>query len=1220
MSQLKKMLAVFLSAVLTFSLMGVSAYARSADENPLGDHLEVTDDTPMATESQSTTEDVVSGAEAPQVNDEAGREATADKSVNPTITELPAAEAVDFVYIESSVLPVGETQYIMVGLKADATVSAASISLIKTEAEEPLQVDALGISENSALFTKAFISDEDIAGYLLSSITYTVENQDYLVDFGNGDMTSVALVEDEEQVDEIGAVDVISTDVAAEPKAAYAFDVVSKDLADTLAQGSDDTTVIAMTDDSEMVTTETVEEAIELVDADSADGSVKEMDPSAVSPEINFTDGSDGANAIEAGTPVNASNPDGSEAFVQPTDENGYAIETYDAAGSSAESDEAATDEPEEKSWFSSIIDFFVNLFTPGKAWGTIQTSLANAREDYLVVAIDPGHGGSDPGACANDIQEKNVNLKIAQYFRDELNTYTGVTPYLTRDKDVYVGLQERVNRAVTVGAHVFVSVHNNSGGGRGSEVWVPNNSSYLNSTTRVPGWELGNKIESRIVAITGKSHGDGVKSRNSETNNRYSDGSMADYYSVIYNSRLNGIPGIIVEHAFLDNTSDAALLKNESKLKEFGVADASGVADQYNLIKADAAKAQSLVAVQAHMQNLGWEREVYDGKVAGLTGKERRLESFKAYLTKGNGGIQYRVNGGSGWENWVDNNAEAGFAGQSKGVQAIQMRLTGAAANQYDVYYRSHVAHIGWLDWAKNEDSSGSHGYGYNIEAIQVKLVPKGGSAPGSTSNAFAEPAPSFVNYSTHVQDIGWQTTAQDGGMAGTTGKGLRLEAIKLSLGTAVEAGGIEYRTHVQNLGWQDWKYDGEPSGTEGKQYRLEAIQIQLTGAAKTAYDVYYRVHAENYGWLGWATNGQYAGTSDHAYRLEGIEVVLKPKNEAGPQPQSGAYKTRNVLYCTHVQDQGWQQFTYDGNMSGTSGKSLRLEGIKLWLGNDLSGGIEYRTHIQNIGWESGWKSNQATSGTSGRELRLEAIQIRLTGKAADTFDVYYRVHAQHFGWMGWAKNGENAGTAGFSYRLEGIQVQLVKKGEPAPNSSDCLTNDAFCNKDDSAIMGTSKTSAPQLARYYTNAGKTYPAWYASNDKEAKTLNDFCKIYMEEATLEGVRAEVAFCQAMHETGWLEFGGTVLIEQKNFAGIGTVNASTRGAYFSTVREGIRAQIQHLKAYASTASLVNPQVDPRFHLVTRGCAPYMEDLNGKWAVPGTNYGQSIMTQVRKCLVS
>ncbi|MGV8906173.1 MAG: C39 family peptidase [Acetobacterium sp.] len=153
-------------------------------------------------------------------------------------------------------------------------------------------------------------------------------------------------------------------------------------------------------------------------------------------------------------------------------------------------------------------------------------------------------------------------------------------------------------------------------------------------------------------------------------------------------------------------------------------------------------------------------------------------------------------------------------------------------------------------------------------------------------------------------------------------------------------------------------------------------------------------------------------------------------------------AVSTPSVSYRTHVQNEGWQEFVIAGDMSGTSGKGLRLEGIEAKLdpqGYDL--GITYQTHIQNIGWEvdtnRGWKSDGVMSGTEGLSLRLEAIQINLTGADANQFDIYYQVHAQNMGWLNWAKNGESAGTAGYAYRLEGIHIAIVKKGENPPTGA---------------------------------------------------------------------------------------------------------------------------------------------------------------------------------------
>lgn len=299
---------------------------------------------------------------------------------------------------------------------------------------------------------------------------------------------------------------------------------------------------------------------------------------------------------------------------------------------------------------------------------------------------------------------------------------------------------------------------------------------------------------------------------------------------------------------------------------------------------------------------------------------------------------------------------------------------------------------------------------------------------------------APSVV-YQSHVESVGWQDWRINGWMSGTGGRALRLEAMRINLKNA--NGGIEYQTHVQNIGWQNWVSNGQLSGTSGRSLRLEAIKIRLTGEVANQYDVYYRVHAQNIGWMGWAKNGDASGTAGFSYRLEGIEVQLVAKGAAAPGSTSRAFvDPSGVSYQSHVQNIGWQGWRSNGDVSGTSGRALRLEGMNIKL-DGIDGGIEYRTHVQNIGWMN-WVSNGAMSGTSGRSLRLEAINIRLTGNAANRYDIYYRVHAQNVGWMGWAKNGDASGTAGFSYRLEAIQIHLVDKGGPAPGS----TVNAFIQK----------------------------------------------------------------------------------------------------------------------------------------------------------------------------
>ncbi len=306
---------------------------------------------------------------------------------------------------------------------------------------------------------------------------------------------------------------------------------------------------------------------------------------------------------------------------------------------------------------------------------------------------------------------------------------------------------------------------------------------------------------------------------------------------------------------------------------------------------------------------------------------------------------------------------------------------------------------------------------------------------------NAAAEAASApQISYQTHVQKIGWQDFKYDGDISGTSGSGLRLEGIKINISGSDDLG-VSYRTHVQGYGWQSYVSDGAMSGTSGEGKRLEAIQMKLTGRDADRYDIYYRVHTQSYGWLGWAKNNMAAGTEGLSKRLEAIQIVLVKKGESAPgdtdEPFISLYTAAKVRYRTHVQKIGWQEYAGDGAISGTSGKSYRLEGINVSLSPEISGGIQYRTHVQKDGWEKNWKSDGAMSGTSGRALRLEAIRIRLTGEAEEKYDVYYRVHCQRFGWLGWTKNGQEAGSAGYAYRLEAIQIQLVEKGAPAPGST---------------------------------------------------------------------------------------------------------------------------------------------------------------------------------------
>ena len=310
-------------------------------------------------------------------------------------------------------------------------------------------------------------------------------------------------------------------------------------------------------------------------------------------------------------------------------------------------------------------------------------------------------------------------------------------------------------------------------------------------------------------------------------------------------------------------------------------------------------------------------------------------------------------------------------------------------------------------------------------------------------------------VSYIVHCQDYGWEEEwKKDGQTSGTVGESKRLEAIQIKLPNGV-SGSIEYRTHIQDIGWEkNWSKNGEKSGTEGQCKRLEAIQIRLTGEVAENYDVYYSVHAENFGWLGWAKNGEEAGTAGYGYRLEAIKIQLVTKGDKAPEligTIKEAMKARLVGYQTHVQDYGTQAYVYDGAMAGTEGECKRMESIRMKLPSSVNSSIQYRSHVQDIGWEKNWASNGSLSGTIGQCKRLEAIQIKLSGDVAKNYDVYYRVHAQDYGWLAWAKNGESSGTEGYAKRLEAIEVRLVPKGT-TPDLPASANEKAFIKKNNKA------------------------------------------------------------------------------------------------------------------------------------------------------------------------
>ena len=217
---------------------------------------------------------------------------------------------------------------------------------------------------------------------------------------------------------------------------------------------------------------------------------------------------------------------------------------------------------------------------------GILQTTVNAADEEgNFVVVLDPGHGGSDPGASNSrfGLKESDINYKIATYAKQELERYEGVKVYLTRYADC-PSIYDRGEFAKNYNADLVVSIHINSSGSqsaRGAEVWVTQDNSqveYYEGSKMV-----GEKILYRLARLGLQDHG--VSTRSGQPNEWYPSGVVKDYYGIIRYPMNYGIRSLLVEHCYISSDADCQeFLNSDAKLKNLGVADAQGIVEAYNL------------------------------------------------------------------------------------------------------------------------------------------------------------------------------------------------------------------------------------------------------------------------------------------------------------------------------------------------------------------------------------------------------------------------------------------------------------------------------------------------------------------------------------------------------------------------------------------------------------------------------------------------------------
>lgn len=200
------------------------------------------------------------------------------------------------------------------------------------------------------------------------------------------------------------------------------------------------------------------------------------------------------------------------------------------------------------------------------------------------------------------------------------------------------------------------------------------------------------------------------------------------------------------------------------------------------------------------------------------------------------------------------------------------------------------------------------------------------------------------------------------------------------------------------------------------------------------------------------------------------------------------------------------------------------------------------------------------------------------------------------------------------FRARIDALMKNANEINAPVREDDSPFSVPKALSEYDTAIIGTPLASQEQCVSYLLSVNP-HPAISVSP-------RELVAYYYEEGAREGIRPDVAFAQALKETGFFRYGGTVTPDQNNYCGLGTTSTEIKGAYFATSQIGVRAHIQHLLAYASTRRPVRPVVDPRYNLVRNVYGTITlgnwQDLNGRWAVPGDSYGQSILSMFRAIL--
>ncbi len=840
--------------------------------------------------------------------------------------------------------------------------------------------------------------------------------------------------------------------------------------------------------------------------------------------------------------------------------------EVVDEATTDVDMDVVSFDENGNQTSEDSIAD----AITTQKA-ETAESGISTARYNgNVVVVLDPGHDGTHGGSSANGFVEAQLNLKIAQYCKAELEEYYGVTVYMTRDSascpngggDNKSCLQRRADIARDMGANLFVSLHNNyssASSASGAEIWYPNQN--YNPWTSQVGGSAASKILEQLTSLG--LHNRGTQIRNAKED-KYPDGSAADYYAVIRHCKEYGIPGIIVEHAFMSNSSDAAnFLSNDEGLKKLGVADATGIAQYFGLKKE---KPEEYSAVF----DAAYYADRYPDLKAAFGGDERALlQHF----------IQY---------------------GMAEGRQGN---------SQFDVYSY------------KNLYPDLRAAFGNNLKSYYMHYI-SSGKAEGRKAtgvNTLQKPITTYngIDYSA-VYDYNYY---------------LKKHSDLAKIYTNDDIGLL---VHFVNCGMSEGRQAKDSFDVFSYRNQYQDLRVVFGNNLKSYY-------------MHYISNGKAEGR-----KATGVKSIQNPVTTYNGVDYSAVYdynfyiKKYSDLARIYTNDEVGllAHFVNCGMAEGRQAKAdfdvfsyrNQYQDLRLAFGKDLK---SYYFHYMNSGKKEGriatgvkTLQNPVTSlnGTDYSAVydysyyngSYSDLKAAFKGDDIDLLSHFInngmsegRQASKNFNVQIYKNNYTDLQQA-FGNNLKSYYMHYIQNGKAEGRNAQSQIYHSVITK--------STTTVNQMVNYY-NAKASYPSYYGSAD--AADIRAFCQMYYEEATAEGVNPALAFCQAMKETGFLRFNGQVQIEQFNFAGMGVTDSTTNGDSYQNVREGIRAHVQHLKAYAvKNPTFANPVVDKRysswFAANRSGTAPYIEWLGISenpfgfgWATE-KGYGYSILNDYMKQL--